>query len=54
MRFWKHESTQFMQYDELNYYMQLKRWIWKYFQIDMNQHFLKKMKTQPFLNENVQ
>lgn len=31
MHFWKHESTQFMQYNELNDYMQLKRWIWNDF-----------------------
>lgn len=46
-----------MQYDELNDYMQLKRWIWNDFWTDMNQLFKKKKNkqpNQPFLKENVQ
>lgn len=43
-----------MQYDELNDYMQLKRWIWNDFWTDMNQLFKKKKtnnQTNPFLKK---
>lgn len=45
MHFWKHESTQFMQYNELNYYMQLKRWIWNDF-LNSYESAEKKYKTK--------